>query len=266
MGRARLMYEMTVEEVRNGLKENQTVILPVGVVEQHGYHLPLSVDIHNSYESARRASDICGCFVAPSVHYSFSGGMLPGTINISPQTYGLVIMDIFRSLILQGFKNIILLMGHGGTEAIRAANDAVENFQRLNPNIEGITISIVRFGRLSPIYSRAIEDKDFHAGKYETSLMLYWKPELVKMDKARLDTPELVKLMRTDQDAFLNKTKLVDMEYVIPKLTQREDIKVGVMGDFTDASAELGREMAGQIAKRLAEIAERLQRENGAQS
>jgi len=112
--KARPMEAMTVEEVRDGLKETRTVILPVGCVEQHGYHLPLSVDIHNAVEIALRASAQTGCFVAPALSYSFSGGMLPGTINISPQAFSLVLMEICHSLIGQGFGDVAILLGHGG--------------------------------------------------------------------------------------------------------------------------------------------------------
>jgi creatinine amidohydrolase/Fe(II)-dependent formamide hydrolase-like protein len=42
------MGEMTVLEVKEYLKTNKTIILPYGVVEQHGYHLPLDTDIRNA--------------------------------------------------------------------------------------------------------------------------------------------------------------------------------------------------------------------------
>jgi creatinine amidohydrolase len=254
MSKARIMYNMTVEEVREGLKEMKTVFLPIGVVEQHGYHMPLSVDIHNAYEISKMASERCGCFVAPPVHYSFSGGSLPGTINIPPQLFSMVVMEICHSLVVQGFKNIAIILGHGGTENVRASFDAAENFQRLNPDVSGVTISVVPFWEFSPTYMKSFEEGDFHAGKYETSLMLYWKPELVKMEKARLDSPEIVKMMRTDQDAFLVKTKAVDHKYVIPKMVQHPAIEVGVMGNFEGASAELGKKIAEECADSLANM------------
>ncbi|HOJ23481.1 MAG TPA: creatininase family protein, partial [Armatimonadota bacterium] len=67
MPKSRIMLNMTVQEIREALKETQTVILPIGCVEQHGYHLPISVDIHNAVELATRAAEETGCFVAPPV-------------------------------------------------------------------------------------------------------------------------------------------------------------------------------------------------------
>lgn len=77
MNKARIMWDMTVKEIREGLRETQTVIVPIGCVEQHGYHLPTSVDSYNAMELAARASALTGCFVAAPVHYSFSGGCCP---------------------------------------------------------------------------------------------------------------------------------------------------------------------------------------------
>jgi len=260
MSKAKIMFNMTVREVREGLKEMKTVIVPVGVVEQHGYHLPLSVDIFNAQEIANRASALSGCFVAPTMHYAFSGGMLPGTINISPQVVSLVLMDIFKSLTVQGFKNIIVLLGHGGSENIQAVNDAAMSFQRLQPDLQGICILVVPFWEVSPAYMKSFDEGDYHAGKYETSMMLYWHPELVQMEHVAVDSPELLHVMRTDPDAYAAKIRGIDSEFVKPKLVQNPAIEVGVMGDPFTANAELGKTIAEESSTAIATLVEKLQR------
>lgn len=259
MSKARIMYEMTVKEIREGLKETQTVILPVGVVEQHGYHLPISVDIHNACEVAIRASEETGCFVAPVVHYNFSGGMLPGTINISPQVFSLLLMDILRSLVVQGFRNIIIYLGHGGTEANRAARDAAEIFQRLDPRNSDVVIAFLPIMDASPTMTEAIRNGDYHAALIETSLMLYWKPELVKLDQAQYDSDEILRMMRENPDAYLQARTGADSKYVVPQYTQHPGIEVGVMGRFEGASAELGRKVAGELVATLVETVRQLE-------
>ena len=254
MGTGRIMFNMTVKEIVEGLRDTQTVVLPVGIVEQHGYHLPVSVDIHNAVQIAEMASNETGCFVAPPVHYNFSGGTLPGTINISPQVFSLVLMDICQSLVFQGFKNIIFLLGHGGTESCGAARDAAEQFQRLRPEMEGVTVFLVPFWELSPTYLESFAKKDFHAGYYETSLMLYWKPELVKMDQAELDEPELLSTMRDNPDAYAKRIKNIDNKFVVPRVVQDSRMKIGVMGDYTGANAEFGRKMAEECTQGLAAL------------
>ncbi|MCX6374481.1 MAG: creatininase family protein [Armatimonadetes bacterium] len=254
MKRARMMYDMTVKDIGEGLEETRTVILPVGIVEQHGYHLPTSVDIHNAYEIARMTSDETGCFVAPPVHYNFSGGMLPGTINISPQVFSLMLIDILQSLVMQGFKNLIILLGHGGTESGGAAKDAAEYFQRLRPEMAGVTVCLVPFWELSPTYMKHFNEGDYHAALCETSLMLYWKPELVKMDEAVFDDPEMLSAMRADPDAYAQKIKRLDNKFVVPRIAQNPAVKVGVMGDFRGANAEFGRKIAEECVSALAAI------------
>ncbi len=259
MNKARIMANMTVKEVREGLKECRTVIVPVGGVEQHGCHLPLSVDIHNGVEIAARASDLCGCFVAPPVTYSFSGGMLPGTINVNPHVFSLVLIDICQSLVVQGFKNIVILLGHGRSENTRAARDAAENFQRLRPEITGITLSVIPFWELPRTYLEKFEQGDYHAALCETSLMLYWKPELVKMEQAGLDRAQVLRRAAGDQDGYLKKETAAAGKYLIPKLTQQPDIEVGVWGNYEGANAELGSKIATECARALAEIVQTLE-------
>lgn len=260
MANARIMFDMTVQEIIAGLAETRTVVLPVGIVEQHGYHLPVSVDIHNAEQIALRTSEATGCFVAPTVHYNFSGGMLPGTINISPQVFSLVLMDIMQSLQVQGFINLIILLGHGGTQSGGAARDAAEQFQRLRPEMEGVTVHLVPFWELSPTYMRSMDEKDYHAGLYETSMMLYWKPELVKMDQAELDAPNILSMMRDDPDAYARQLKRTDSKFEVPRVVQDPRIKVGVMGDYRGASAELGKTICDECVAALSELITQLER------
>lgn len=265
MNRARLMFEMTLREVQDGLNETRTIVIPVGVLEQHGYHLPLSVDIHNAMEISRRASEITGCFVAPPVQYNFSGGSLPGTINISPQVFSLMLMDICESLVSQGFRNLVILLGHGGSESVAAAKEAAEQFQRLRCDVPEVTICLVPFWELSETCKKLFEERDYHAGLCETSLMLYWKPELVKMGQAQMDDPDVLERLREDPDAYIVRIRNLENRFVVPKTVQDRRIRVGVMGDYRGANAELGRKMAEECVQGLASLIRELEaaRDNG---
>ena len=59
--------------------------------------------------------------VAPTMYQSFSGGDLPGTINITPATMAHVVSDMLVSLAAQGFRNFHLFLCHGGSENSRAS-------------------------------------------------------------------------------------------------------------------------------------------------
>lgn len=257
--KCRIMEFMTVDEVQEGLKVTKTVIVPMGVIEQHGYHLPLSVDVFNCTEVAKRVSEKTGCFVAPPINYSFSGGELPGTFNINPSTLSLYLSDILKSLVVMGMKKILVLLGHGGTENRVATDNAIDMFMRLNPEIKDIVFATAPAMWFSKKYSgMARDDKDYHAGWSETSRMLYWQPKLVKLDRMVTDSEELMELFRTDQDAYQVKTKLVDDEFVFPSIRQDPRIEVGVMGNPAKASKELGEAICIDVVNNVVDFLKKL--------
>ena len=190
--RTHAMGEMTVKEIREYLKTNKTIIVPYGVVEQHGYHLPLSMDIHNAEVPSYILAEKLGCIVAPPLNYCFSGGQLPGTINVRPTTFCAMMCDIVEALARQGFENILIFPGHGGTESLDQLREALRIQKWLNPALEKVMIMILRRGEFwSRKEPRMGNGHDFHAGDSETSLMLAYRKELVRLDELELDEPEL---------------------------------------------------------------------------
>jgi len=256
MPEALVWEHMTVKEVRDAMESGmRTVLVPLGVTEQHGYHLPLRTDCYNCEEISRRAADRTGVFVAPTLAYTYSGGELPGTINVSPHVVTQIVVEILQSLCLQGLRNIILVLGHGGSENDRATQEAAEIFLRNNPQYHDRNIAVFRFWKNSEMCDRAFADGDFHSGWFETSLLLYWVPDQVR-DEYVLDDPEVVQMMREDQDAYQLRTKNVEHELVVPAIRQHPAIKVGVMGEPGRASAELGRQMTEEAVASLVELIE----------
>lgn len=245
MSRPILWSEMTVAEIRNYIQRRPTVILPIGCTEQHGYHLPTCVDILNAEELAKRVSERTGIAVLPTVNYSYSGGELPGTINVSPNVFALYVEEICLSLANQGVKNIIILPGHGGSENMSALMTLKNMFLRKYSHLD-VLIAV-----LNEFMANFVSDGDWHAGRAETSLMLYWAPNLVHMDKIEYDSKELLEIMRRDPDAYQDVQKIVDSPQVGPRIRQRADIKVGVMGYPEEASVEIGEKIASKSAEEI---------------
>lgn len=256
------MEEMSVYDMEQAMKKTSTVIIPVGVVEQHGYHLPLSTDIHNSVQLTRKAADKLNAVVAPAVSYCFSGGTLLGTVNVSPNTFGLLISEICSEFVRMGFKNIVVLLGHAGTDNKAALKNTLQMLLRRDEELaKKITLSLVEVWNLSKTWldGFAMEpEHDFHAGMIETSLMMYWKPELVK-DKIVMDDDYTAAMMRTDQDWFEKREKSVDHPFVVEKVGQRDEIKVGVMGFPERANAELGKKVCDEMVEGLCEYIDMLE-------
>lgn len=161
-----------------------------------------------------------------------------------------------------GFKNIVVFLGHGGTDNRIALKNSLQMLLKRNPQLTDITLSLVECWALSPtwsVYFKMEPEHDFHAGQVETSLMMYWKPELVKNTVA-MDDPEISKMMRTDQDWFEKVEKNIEHNFVIPKASQRPEIKVGVMGFPERASRELGEKICNEIVDGLVEFVDLLNR------
>ena len=256
------MEKMTVNDMQKAMEKTKTVIIPTGVVEQHGYHLPLSTDILNAVQPTVLAGDRLNAVVAPSVNYCFSGGELLGTVNVSPNTFGLYISEIVSEFVRMGFENIIILLGHAGTDNINALRNSLQMLLRRNKDIaEKITLSLVEAWKLSPTWLSGFSmepEHDFHAGMMETSLMMYWSPELVR-EEIVMDEEYYAKMMRTDQDWFEKRTKPVDSPFVIETVGQRDEIKVGVMGLPELATKELGEKICNEMIDRLCMFVDELE-------
>ncbi len=262
MGKPVIWAEMTVAEIREYLEKRPTVILPLGCTEQHGYHLPTSVDILNGAEMAKRVSAEIGVAVLPTVNYTYSGGELPGTVNVSPNVIALYIEEICLSLAAQGVRNIIILPGHGGSEDMDALMAFRDMFLRKHRHLDVVLAMIPLFQMKDGVLiflgendeEELFKEGDWHAGKTETPLMLYWAPELVHMDRIQHDSGELPNMMRENPDAYQDIQKTVDSPYVAPRIRQRPDIQVGVMGYPEEASAEIGKKIAEGCVREIAKI------------
>ena len=246
------MADMSMDDVREYLKSNQTIIFPYGVVEQHGCHLPLSTDIHNAEMISEIIAKDLNCMIAPTLNYCFSGGMLPGTINIKPNHFSEVVVDIIESLTVQGFRNVIIVPGHGGSESLENLRESLRIAKWMNPYLHKTNIFLISFEEYSPLaYEAVFNDHDFHSGKLETSMMLAYRPDLVYMEKIAMDPPEVAERLRQDPDSYQEKIYRTKMAEEIPTTSQRSDVTVGVMGHPQDADAKFGQDVLDEVRKNL---------------
>ena len=237
------MLDCAFPEVQKYLETSQTVIIPYGLSEQHGAHLPLDTDVRNAeYVSAKLAEKL-DCLIAPTLNYTFSGGMLPGTINVKPTTFCNLVGEIIESLYVQGFRNFVIIPGHGGSESLLILKESLRILKWLNPSLADALIMLMPIWDYSPTWFKMFDEKDYHAAKAETSLLLHWSPEVVRMDKITLDEPEIAERLRQDPDSYQLRESFTDNPNEIVQTSQREDVKIGVMGYPWEASAEIGRKI-----------------------
>ncbi|MCH2156631.1 MAG: creatininase family protein [Opitutales bacterium] len=190
----RFLAHMTWPEVEAIDKSDALVILPVGATEQHGHHLPCYTDTLISSEVLARAldslEDSAPAYRLSPITISKSNEHrgFPGTLCLSGRTFYDVLLDIARSVHESGFRKLCFFNGHGGNVGILHAvsRDIRDDF--------GMTTFVGSAGSyLEQDFPDWVDarEKQFgiHANHWETALVMALAPELVKMDKAKVDFP-----------------------------------------------------------------------------
>lgn len=159
-------------------------IIPAGVVEKHGEHLPLGTDYLSARLLAERAAEIEPAIVFPPYYFGqiLEAKHQPGTIAIGTNLMLDLLANVCNEIARNGLKKIILLNGHGGNCA------SFGHFVRASLEHAGdYTLYLVDLEHYYPPANdpgwNAIKQTtvDAHAGEGETSLMLAAFPELVRM-------------------------------------------------------------------------------------
>jgi creatinine amidohydrolase/Fe(II)-dependent formamide hydrolase-like protein len=166
--------------------------------------------------------------------------MLPGTINVKPNTFSNLVGEIIESLHLQGFRNFIIIPGHGGSESLLHLKESLRVLKWLNPALNDAMILLTQIWDFSPTWFSMFDEKDYHAAKAETSLMLYWCPEVVRMDKITLDEDKIAEGLRQDPDSYQLRESFTELQQEVLQTSQRAEVKIGVMGYPFEATCEIG--------------------------
>ena len=257
-GKGNIMEGMTVKEMIAALKRVRTAIIASGGTEQHGYHLPLSTDYMSAYEIAKEVSRRTNCLVPPPLCYSYSGGKLPGTTDISPETTARCLTEICLSLAEQGVRGFALFAGHCGGEHLGAIREAGYRIMEQAP---GTHVAYVPVLSLSKTWLALLAGGGEHAGKGETSLMLYLRPDLVR-DHRPCDTPQTRKAPTPKPPAWLVKDFIMKPRPRPTGTPKREaPYKYGVGGpNAQDASRAFGKVLFDEMVRSLVGIVHSLDR------
>jgi creatinine amidohydrolase len=195
-----LFNELTRERL-NQLAPDALVVLPVGATEQHGPHLPVGTD-HFAVEriarqAAMAASDRITTVVAPTLPFGSSEHHLQfgGTLSFSTETYYRVLVDLVESLVTDGFRQIFILNGHGGnSELIQlAARDVA---LRRVVSVGAAPYWTIAWDALVAAGIHQGGRLPGHAGRFETSLILADRAELVVEPRPHRDLPDGIAELR----------------------------------------------------------------------
>jgi len=102
-------------QVERYLEKDDRCVLPLGSTEQHAY-LSLAVDAILSEKVAVDGAESLGVPVFPAVAYGLTPYFMayPGTVTLTPETYGRVLTEVLGSLVQHGFRRVLIVNGHGG--------------------------------------------------------------------------------------------------------------------------------------------------------
>jgi creatinine amidohydrolase/Fe(II)-dependent formamide hydrolase-like protein len=188
--------EMRTEQIRALDKSHTVVLLPAGILEQHGPHLPSFSDGYmNEWLTVRLAEDIVqrdgwSALIFPTIPLGTGGAneigqkfSFPGTYAVRSSTLRSVFMDLADELGEQGFKWVFMIHGHGAPNHNRALDDAGDYFRDTYGgrmvHLLGLMPVIASPTAPLPAAARAEEGFSVHAGLEETSALLFYRPTLV---------------------------------------------------------------------------------------
>lgn len=176
--RAQLLAEKTWCQVEEYLKNNKTIIVPVGSTEQHSPSGIIGIDYLTSEFISHAVSKKMQILCAPvlpigmAVHHM----AFPGTMTLQPETYVLVIKEIIQSMVSHGFNNLFFVNGHGGN--IAPITTAFCQSKNTNQDFQVKLINWWHLPKVNEYESVHFKDKNgFHATCGEVSVTMWTHPE-----------------------------------------------------------------------------------------
>jgi len=222
--------ELRPSEIDEIISETGVAYLPWGALEWHGPHCAIGLDALKIHHLALRCAEVTGGVVLPVVYAGYQT-MKPHagfkhTVEVPAEVIHGLANAYLDQLADEGFRLVVLMMGHYGGEHVKNIRFAVENWPRYRDRGTGMKIWAF------PEYEVVIDDgyRGDHAGAYETSLLMYFRPDLVDLSALPAEGP------------------------IVP-----QEHGIGGEDPRTKASSAYGEELCAAIVRRVAEgVGERL--------
>ena len=244
-----LLQDLTWPEVKALDFSTLIVILPTGSIEQHGPHLPVSVDTDIVSAIAQRLEQRAPdkILLLPTLWPGLSTHHMdfPGTLDVPQADYIRLIVNLGKSIAAMGAKKCFILNGHGGNDTpLRAA---LRELKTERPRVRFVFAS---YWSLAAKAIKEVRESELgglgHACEMETSIMLHLHPQRVKMDRAVRDGPK-----------FTDPYRKADMQLARPVFFVNEFHEIspsGVVGHPDLATAEKGKRFMNGIVAAVGEF------------
>ena len=224
-------------------KANTVIVLPTGSIEQHGPHLPCSVDTVIcsgvvGHALARLPADI-PAFALPPITYGKSEEHLhfPGTVTLDGPTLLETVTQVGESVYRSGFRKLLIVNGHGGQPQVMEM--AARELRLRHGDYVVVPHSTWRVALVAGRYLSEREKRlAMHAGHAETAIMLALAPETVHMERAVTNYPPDFPCPTLSSDGR-----------PAAAWSARDFGESGVIGDPLPATAEQGHAILDSLAE-----------------
>jgi creatinine amidohydrolase len=244
-------HEMTTLDFRDADVGNWIAVLPVAAIEQHGPHLPVYTDTCIAEGLIRRAIELLpeGLPVTflpvQPIGKSNEHVSSPGTITATWETTTKLWLEIGESVHRAGVGKLIVINSHGGNVPMV---DIVVRELRVRHDMLAVATAWSRFGLPADIFDPDEGHYGIHGGDVETSMMLYLRPDLVRLERAED--------FRSSQEDFAKEFSHLRGHGPIQFGWKAQDLNPkGAVGNAAAASAEKGRAVVEHQARAFVELA-----------
>ena len=246
------LARMNYKEVEEYIKTSDTIVIPVGSLENHGLHMPLGTDFLIPDKIAQLLNERSDLLIAPTVNYGATDDLagFPGTVSIGTEGLIQLLRAICDQLYRHGFRHFMILNGHGGnTAAIQAVGTHLYRKGAYLANLNWWLMA----GQLNPEWAGG------HGGGEETAAVMAVDPTLIKPEYLTL--PEGIRNDLGDALPYgawtnvLYKGVSVTVYREVRDITANGWLVHSFKGDVpTRAAAEWGTEMLSAMADYIADF------------
>jgi creatinine amidohydrolase len=169
--------EMLPHELEAVLRATPVAYFPLGTLEYHGPHLAIGNDALKAEGLCERACTRTGGVLVPTLYWGIGGGHkeYPASLIVRDQLLSDLLDEVLSGLYRVGFRVIVLVTGHYPGEQVSAVKGAAERFAQAHPD--------ARIWALPEYEAYPHERRADHAAKWETSILMALRPELVDMSR-----------------------------------------------------------------------------------
>jgi creatinine amidohydrolase len=175
--------ELTAADFVKAIGQSQGVcMLPIGILEKHGAHLPLGTDLLNVRRVAADAAAKEYALIFPEYYFGqiFEARHQPGTVAYSLEIQLKLLQETTDEMARNGCRKVVIVNGHGGNESLLPLFAQAQLARE-----HDYVVYVLGLPQREVPGRPATHDKiDMHGGETETSVMLANRPDLVHLDRA----------------------------------------------------------------------------------